>query len=63
MQILQSTVALCQQVSNVLGKPQKQKLRQDFDLTARKEQFKIPIDRCIVLLPVVHFSIRLQWLA
>ena len=25
MQILQSTVALCQQVSNVLGKPQKQK--------------------------------------
>ena len=29
MQILQSTVALCQQVSNVLGKSQKQKLRQD----------------------------------
>ena len=28
-----------------------------------KEQFKIPIDRCIALLPVVHFSIRLQWLA
>ena len=46
-----------------LGKPPKQKLRQDFDLTARKEQFKIPIDRCIALLPVVHFSIRLQWLA
>ena len=63
MQILQSAVALCQQVSNVLGKPQKQKLRQDFDLTARKEPFKIPIDRCIALLPVVHFSIRLQWLA
>lgn len=41
----------------------KAKLRQDFDLTARKEQFKIPIDRCIALLPVVHFSIRLQWLA
>ena len=37
MQILQFTVALCQQVSNVLGKPQKQKLRQDFDFTAGKE--------------------------
>ena len=40
MQILQSTVALCQQVSNVLGKPQKQKLRQDFDFTAGKERLK-----------------------
>ena len=43
MQILQSTVALCQQVSNVLGKPQKQKLRQDFDFTAGKETLEIPI--------------------
>ncbi len=47
----------------MFGKAPKQKLRQNFDLTARKEQFKIPIDRCIALLPVVHFSIRLQWLA
>ena len=43
MQILQSTVALGQQVSNVLGKPQKQKLRQDFDFTAGKETLEIPI--------------------
>lgn len=43
MQILQSTVALCQQVSNVLGKPQKQKLRQDFDFTAGKETLEISI--------------------
>ena len=43
MQILQSTVALCQQVSNVLGKPQKQKLRQDFDFTAGKETLEILI--------------------
>ena len=43
MQILQSTVALCQQVSNVLGKPQKQKLRQNFDFTAGKETLEIPI--------------------
>lgn len=43
MQILQSTVALCQQVSNVLGKPQKQKLRQHFDLAAGKETLEIPI--------------------
>ncbi len=43
MQILQFTVALCQQVSNVLGKPQKQKLRQDFDFTAGKETLEIPI--------------------
>lgn len=43
MQILQSTVALCQQVSNVLGKPQKQKLRQNFDFTAGKETPEIPI--------------------
>ena len=43
MQILQSTVALCQQVSNVLGKSQKQKLRQNFDFTAGKETLEIPI--------------------
>ena len=43
MQILQFTVALCQQVSNVLGKPQKQKLRQDLDFTDGKETLEIPI--------------------
>ena len=43
MQILQSTVALCQQVSNALGKPQKQKLRQYFDLAAGKETLEIPV--------------------
>ena len=43
MQILQSAVALCQQVSNVLGKPQKQKFRQDFDLASGKETLEIPI--------------------
>ena len=46
MQILQSTVALCQQVSNVLGKSQKQKLRRDFDFTAGKEMIlSISVDR------------------
>ncbi len=43
MQILQLAVALCQQVSTVLGKPQKQKLRQGFDFTTRKEPLEIPI--------------------
>lgn len=43
MQILQSAVALCQQVSNVLGKPQEQKLSQNFDLAAGKETLEIPI--------------------
>ena len=52
MQILQSTVALCQQVSNVLGKPQKQKLRQHFDLAAGKETLEIPI--------VLSLSLALQ---